>query len=213
MTPRDDHNAAALESLLPLLECHLDLHGRIVPRAQWESTYDPPPAGWVPPKPEPDCDGGCPRCADFQTRRCHLLEERWASEWARLRKRYPVLGSLERLLADLMAERPHWASALYWVHVQPWDAWAKDKRAAWAREGIGWLCERIDWWLPVYVPEGMPVCARSEGAKDRDIIRLRIEGKSYHAIAKALGCSKSTVSAVLHGKEVRQGRTKSAESP
>lgn len=210
MTPRDVHNAAALETLLPLLEAHLDLHGRIVAQAQWESTYDPPPKGWMPAPPEPDCDHRCSECPQFP-RRCTLREERWAAEWWKLRHRYPDLVQLEALLGDLMAEHPDWASALYWTHVQPWDAWNPKKRADWCREGIGWLCERIDDWLPVYVPEGMPVCARSEGAKDREIVRLRIEGKSYHAIAKALGCSKSTVSAVLHGKEVRQGRTKAAQ--
>lgn len=200
---RNAHNVMALPSLLVLLEAHLDLHGRIVPRAQWESAYDPPPPGWVPPEPEPDCDGRCPACRDFADRRCRLREERWAAEWEKLRRRYPVLRDLERLLAELMREHPHWASALYWVHVQSWDRFEPARREDWEKAGIGWLCERIDGWLPVYVPEGMPE-PDPPNERRRLIVALRVQDKlSYSSIAKRARCSKSYVSEVLRAAKVR----------
>jgi hypothetical protein len=206
MTERIAHNAAALIHLLPLMEAHLDKHGSIVPRAQWESTYEPPPKGYVPPPPEPDCDGRCPVCPDFD-RRCDLREEAWIREWERLWHQYEELHQLDGLLQELTVANPHWHSALYWVHVQPWDRFETERRKDWEKAGREWLAKECDGWLPMVEP---PVVTRTVGPKDRDIIELRIEGLSYHAIAKQLGCSKTTIRAVLLGKEIRQGRMQNA---
>lgn len=192
------HNVVALPGLLPLLEAHIDLSG-IVSRAQWESTYEPPPKGYIPPPPEPDCEGECPTCGDFRSRRCTLREERWASEWELLRAGYPELVSLEGLLADLMVVHPGWASALYWVHVQPWDGWELDRRKRWAEAGIEWLAEQFPGWLPVYVPKGMP----AEQPLSVAAAELRADGLSCRQIARRLGVGKSSVHRALadrHGR-------------
>jgi hypothetical protein len=205
MIDRTAHNVAALESLLPLLECHLERHGRLVSKAQWQSTYEVQTGS--PPTPERDCWLKCTICDAFRTRNCTVREEGWASEWQRLRKQYPDLRNLEcmgGLLDQLAYEHLRWRLAIYREFIQPWSDWERDRRATWAAEGVRWLAERIDWYLPTVTPKGM--LERTAGAKDRDIIELRIEGLSYHAIAKQLHCSKTTVRAVLAGKDVRRGR-------
>lgn len=200
--PRIAHNIVALVSLLPLLESHLDLHGRIVSRAQWESAYDPPPKGYVPPDPEPDCEGRCSLCLDFTTPRCTLRQEYWAVEWERLRKAYPELLTLEKLCRRLMVEHPQYASALYWTLMQPWDRWNPSKRETWFNQGIEWLAREFKDWLPTYTPKGMPA-PDPPGERKRAIVALRTDGLSFAKIADRVGCSKTYVGQVLRAMKVR----------
>jgi len=209
MTQSTQDRITALVSLLPLLEAHLDRHGSIVSCAQWVSPPDPLPPGWVPPPPEPDCMIPCWLCCDFETSRCTLREERWASEWLTLRAAYPELIQLEGrepepgqerergLLEELTYEHADWASALYWVYVQPWDDWNRQRRNKWAGQGLEWLSERFVGWIPTYVPAGMP---RPDpiGEKKRRIVALWYQRElSHHAIAQIVGCHKSYVGKVL----------------
>lgn len=83
------------------------------------------------------------RCADFRSSRCTLREEGWAAEWAQLWGRYPQLEQLKELMNELGRKYPHWGLALYWIYVQPWDAFERTRRETWAREGV-LLRESVD---------------------------------------------------------------------
>lgn len=204
---RTEHNAAALKTLLPLLESHIDLHGRIVSRAQWVSPPDPRPPGWVPPPPEPDCEGVCWLCPDFRTVDCHLRQERWAQEWARMRLSYPILMQLEvegGLLDQLTYEHLRWRLAIYREYVQPWSAWHPEKvhlvhgrivsqREAWAAEGVRWLAKQAEGWLPVYAPKGMPEPENPKEAKRRWVADMIGQGFSQRRICREVGCSERMV--------------------
>jgi hypothetical protein len=203
---------AALKTLLPLLEAHLDNHGRIVARAQWISTYEPPPPGYVPPTPEPPCAGDCRPCPDFGVQ-CGLREVAWAREWDSLRGRYPHIFALEELLYDLAFVHPEQASATYWGYVQPWDAFDRPEWAARAEAGVEWIEERFVGYVPTYVPKRQrAVRNTSDAERDALIIQLRIDGLSHNAIHNRVGCSKTTVGAVLRGLDVRRGRIINANS-
>ncbi len=207
MTQTQAERIAALESLLPLLEAHLDYHGRTTAPARWESSYDPPPKGYVPPPPEPDCHAACPTCRDFQTRRCTLREERWAHEWAKLRGRYPQLTELEKMVGGMTYDRAHWAAALYWVYLEEWDVWNKARRCDWAKEAVAWLAKEFVGYLPTYVPPNLSATKKKTQYSRADVVRLFDEGLSYREIGRQLDISKSTVHYALKG---RSGRTISA---
>jgi len=195
---------AAIESLLPLLEAHNNYP--VTARAQWVSA---PEAARPPAQPEPDCRGRCLVCSDHQTRRCTLRELHWAAEWKRLRAAYPQLHTLEILLNRLGQEYPRWAAAIYRVYIPPWDwdAWDQEHERALARLGVEWLETRFVGWVPTHGE------AATEPRPDKraEIVRLRSEGASYHAIAQAMSCSKSTVRAALTGTVVRRGRAMYAQ--
>ena len=200
--PRTTHNIAALESLLPLLECHLEHFGSIVSRAQWVS---PPDAAGSPQIPEPDCTGECSQCPDFHTSDCHVRQERWAQEWERMRRSYPVLVQLEKpggLLDQLMYHNTRYRLAIYFHHIQPWSDWNREQRAMWAAEGVKWLAKRIDWYLPTYTPKGMP-----EKQTDRvaEAGRLRADGCSHDQIRRELHMAKKDVPALLVAFAKRNG--------
>jgi len=174
-TPTD--RRAAIESLLPLLEAHLDLHNQRTTQRYGAAEGEPP----GPPHAEPN-------------------EELWALEWLRLRKAYPVLWHLERLMPDLAYEHADWACALYYVHVQPWPEYEHERRlqrAAWAVE---WLAERCPFDVPA---ADIPVVTLTD-RKSASIVRLRTErGLSVRQIAQRVGCSKSLVHEILCARGVR----------
>jgi len=192
-----EERITALETLLPLLEAHLDCHGRIVSRAQWESAYEPPPKGYVPPTPEPDCSARCSSCVDFGVQ-CGLREEAWAREWDRLRGSYPQLYQLEELLYDLVFGHADWAAALYWVYVQPWDAFDRAARADRELAGRTWIAERFEGYLPTYVPKGMRA-EEPEYDKRAHVMRLRAEKLSHRQIQRITGVDRKTIGKWLEG--------------
>jgi hypothetical protein len=203
--PRILHNRVALDSLLPLLESHLDAHGSIVARAQWVSPPEPKPPGYVPPPPEPDCKGACKYCGDFHTADCQVRQERWASEWARLRLSYPVLMQLEAeggLLEQLAYENLRWRLAIHMEYVQEWSAWYPDERKGWAWEGVKWLAKECKGWLPIYVPKGLPEPEKPREAKRRWVGDMIVQGFTQSRICAVTGCSPKLVAAVR--KEIKQ---------
>lgn len=174
--------AEAIRSLLPLLERELE---------------GPEPAGGgVLPL---GCDGRCvgcrERCADVPLLRI----------WRQLRAAYPQLLGLERLLNELVTVKAHWASALYWVYVQPWDDFHRERRAEYAAAGVDWLaCEweaRGLGWLPTYEQGLRPMYSR-----DGEIERLLERGCTWRKIAKETGCSFRDVARVSRARAVRSER-------
>lgn len=206
----------ALKSLLPLLEAHISCR-----MTQQYGTGEgaPPerPQGWVPPPPEPDCEPRCWECEDFK-RGCTLLEIPHFHEYERLRRAYPQLCQFEGkegLLAHLMLEHADWAAALYWVYVEPWDRFDPERRQERAEEGVQWLAERFQGYLPTYEPGRRTRRSReprmlSSEERNAKIVELASPPYSWgwKRIANHLGCSETTISAVLSGRRVRSGRAK-----
>jgi hypothetical protein len=175
--------AEAIRSLLPLIEAHLDRHpsSRLTPRYL---DLDPLPAG--PPHQAPS-------------------DEPWLVEYSRLRRAYPIIDRLQKLLTELMYEHANWASALYWHYMQPWDNFNRDKRQDWAEAAVAWLAKRCPGYIPTYHPQGLRLIDH-RALRDDEILALREEGLSYHAIAECVGCSKSTIRDVLRDRVVRPER-------
>lgn len=206
MTQTLDEKVNAVKSLLPMLTAHLDAHPgyRIVPRAQWVS--EPGPAT----VPRAACDERCVGCT------LHCPDEGWVTEYRRLRRAYPVIRRLERLLELRIklvpgGEGRRWKAAISGIYLTPWDVMAHGEWPALAEAGVRWLAEQCDGDVPVF--EGTVTMNRirhtatGQEARDVRITELRIEGATYHRIAAIVGCSKSTVRAVLTGQKVRRGST------
>lgn len=198
MTQSREELEAAITSLLPLLEAEIDQ--RTTTRALWVSPPEPQPPGYVPPPPEPDCNGECSQCVDFHSRRCTLREERWAKTWQALRRSYPQLLELETLTVELMAVNAKWASALYWVHVQPWKEWHQAERETWARQGVAWLAQ--EWedrglgWVPTYEPAGIVAQPKRRESRRQWVAELLRLGYTQRRIMAEVGCSEDLVTAV-----------------
>jgi hypothetical protein len=105
-----------------------------------------------------------------------------------------LIGSLSRI-------HPHYASALYWVFVQPWERWNPDKRKGWAKEGIKWLAEEYPGRLPEYLPKGMPEPEPPKVAKRRWVGEMLEQGFSVRRICRDVGCSARLVGEVADGME------------
>ena len=187
----------ALESLLPLVEGHIAYRAT----QQYGASEGPPPVrpkGWVPPLPEPDCQGHCDPCPDFGDD-CTMRELFLFHEWERLRAAYPAIQQIEVLLGELMRTRASWGSALYWIYLQPWDNFERARREDYAKRGVEWLEERFEGYLPAYEPRqagpGRPK-TMTPGLLDQ-ARELRAEGLSFRQIERALGPSKDTISRAL----------------
>ena len=179
----------ALRSLIPFLEVHLEYRGE-------EGEEGKP------------CDGLCRTCE----RRCSRASE---VLYRQLRSRYPILDACGELLEELAYHHLPWRLGVYYVLVQPWDGFDRARREEWCQAGLEWLSQALadEGWrfIPTYTPE-VELDRRKrhvDPVKSRDarIIQLRIDGASYHRIASTVGCSKSTVKAVLAAQVVRSGRT------
>lgn len=207
MSQTTHQRITALVSLLPLLQAHVTL-GRTTARAQWESTYEPPEPGYVPPPPEPTCNGECSHCGLFlMGRRCGLREVRWAATWLHLRDRYPILHMLEQLLFMLGHHNGRWAAALYRVHVPPWEwaGWDRLLEESLARLGVEWLESQIDseCWLPTHVERVAE--ATHEADRVAEAGRLRADGCSHDQIRRELHIAKKDVPALLIAFANRNG--------
>lgn len=202
----DESRLLRLADLLELLEAHI-----ACPLVQryGDSEGPPPerPRGWTPPPPEPDCGGQCPPCPNFG-RGCTLRELADFREWERLRRAYPELRQLEHLHRELMYQHANWASALYWVYVQPWDAFERDRREEYARLGLEWMSEHFVGEVPEAGerPKAGRRCSITPDSLER-AVQLRADGLSLREIGRRLGVSKDALHRVL---KVRRERRKSA---
>lgn len=189
MTQTPDEKAAAIRSLLPMLTAHLDAHPgyRIVPRAQWVSAPGPATI------PTPACDDRCVGCVE----RCS--DEPWAQEYRRLRRAYPVIRRLERLLELRIklvpgGEGRRWKAAISGIYLTPWDIMSHGEWPALAEAGVRWLAEQCPGDVPAF--EGTVVVVRARDVQ-AEIVALRDRGLSVRRIARNVGVSKSAVHRVL----------------
>lgn len=213
MTQTLTERCEALRSLLPLLTAHLALipGARIVPRYGDAPTEPGPPA---PPWSVLDCDGHCPRCEyDPETApksdRCR--GEGWERMQCYLDKAYR-LDAVRAAYQAMEEARPWMHRAVRLVYVEPADERsecisepARIMRQRVADDGVEWMAGEIRCDLVAFGETRPPARAETK-ARNQEIVGLRCQGKSYREIARALGCSKNTVAAVLNGKELRQGR-------
>lgn len=177
------HNARCLPDLLGLLH----VHHAYLDQIRSCIHYVRPPDG-SPPRPEPD-------------------DELWVLCERYFRRAYRLEDVADALLQ--LAERHYhgqaMARAIYWTYVEPWDAFCAP---AWlARKGLEIMAREIRGDLPVYQPTPRPLPYRARRA---EVLALREQGMSYAAIARAVGCSKTTVRAYLRAAEVRRGRVVAA---
>jgi len=209
-----EERVEALRTLLPLVEVHLAFMDGSPGAAEYG--YSDGEEG-APEKAEPCIGDHCLHCTD----RCPGFS--WEQLWRGLRKDYPVIPDLEVLLDQLMYVDPRWRCGVYYTLVQPWDEYDRAHRQEWCQRGLEWLADELaantlglisrTWrHIEPYVPRVEWGRKKRRGPdprqlRDARIIALRTEGASYHRIASEVGCSKSTVRAVLAGHEVRRGRT------
>lgn len=205
MIQSHENRVEALKSVLPLLELHHDLISRVRSALGncWESEPSPLDLPAKPQLPEVDtfCNVRCGICPEAI--RCR--EVAWIRMAQRLWWTYhlgPVSAALERLSRTQLFGQTR-AAAVYYSYVQPWPDWNPHKRLQWAEEGLSYMAESI----PVrLIPYRIGDKQTGKLSREDEIVRLREEGLSYHQIAKTVGCSKSTVSAILRGQGVRSQR-------
>lgn len=176
---RREHNARCLPDILSLLHVHHAYLDQIRSSIRYVRQCEGVP------RPEPRDEGWvtCQRWYEVAYRTHH------------------VAASLQRLAhaKGLGIPGHRAAAAVYYSHVEPWPEWAPRHRAEWARVGVEWMAEDIEGWLDPFVPMR---------PKDRrETIRvLRSEGLTYGQIAARVGCSRTTVSAALQGRQVLAGK-------
>jgi hypothetical protein len=200
VTQTPDEKAAAVRSLLPMLTAHLDAHPgyRIVPRAQWVS--EPGPATI----PTPACDDRCVGCVE----RCS--DEPWAQEYRRLRRAYPVIRRLERLLElqiQYVPDGHRWKAAISGIYLTPWDIMSHGEWPALAEAGVRWLAEQCGGEVPTYQPqEDRWARERRKRQETAEVVeRLAGEGLSQRAIARRTGYSQPQVCRILSTQKATEG--------
>jgi hypothetical protein len=209
MIQTHENRVNALKSVLPLLDLHLDLICRVRSAlgGAWES--EPSPLD-QPPKPKlitPDlfCVAQCLGCDDA----VHCKDEAWVRQAQMLRWAYrlDLVGDSLAKLAGMRLWGHLWAEAVYWQYIELWTSWNPDKRREWSDRGLDYMA----WDIPGDLfPFHMGDRQTGKLTRNEEIVRLREAGMSFYTIAKTVGCSKTTVAAILHGKGVRSGRMKSA---
>ena len=142
--------------------------------------------------------------------------------WEQKRRGDDARYDLRRVIAllDALARRyPRQAQAVWyeWVELQAW--WVPEHRRRWAEAGVKWMA--LQW------PGEIPRCqAHANLAGERCIPRFTPDERdakicelsedpyrwSQKRVAKHVGCSESTVWALLNGKVVRRGRAIAAGS-
>lgn len=193
----------AIKTLLPCIAEHLHHHPafRLVPRAQWvsEGGDSLPPHASLPLFCDEHCVGCDLRCPD----------EAWVTAYRTIRRAYPVVRRLERLL-DLRIRYQHggskWRCAIMGLYITPWDVLEHGEWPELAEQGITWLAEQCHAEVPWYdgaVPERGP---ERRDYRTRRILYLRERGLSIRRIAQRVGCSKSVVGDILHAQGIRSER-------
>jgi len=203
MTQTLTERCDAIRSLLPYRFAHLWHLAKITP-AYGDSTPPdgPPPAPWV----TMDCDGHCARCTYGGECRGETME-RVRAYWIRAYRMDAIAQAYDAL-------EPYLERAVRLVYVEPTDErsecvseQAKIMRRRVADDGVECMARMIRGDIVGLGERSAPKPKAPETReRNQEIVTLRCEGKSYREIAKAIGCSKNTVAAVLTGKELRQGR-------
>jgi hypothetical protein len=105
-------------------------------------------------------------------------------------------------LKVLTVTKPHWHSALYWVHVQPWDRWETERRKDWENAGREWLATECDGRLPMVEPP--PVTLETpRQAKRRWIAEMLENGFTVRRICSDVGCSDRLVKEIADGMKAK----------
>lgn len=138
----------------------------------------------------------------------------------RMNRRRWRVGDVEDALYNLAACRAPFGSdydpgiayarAVYHEYVCRLPEYDRASREWNANKGVRWMARWLDG--PVVACQEMLPVVRHEDTDQRNerIRELKAAGHSHHEIAKLVGCSKSTVTALFAGKRVRRGRTISA---
>lgn len=203
---REEKRIAALRSIIPLIDSHLDLINRV--RSALGSIWESEPSSldvprrFTVPGPELHCNMQCAVCSEA----VYCKDELWVRYALELRYRYrldAVTESIERL-AGMSCWGAIRARAVYWELINHWDDWNPSTRVKWCDEGLRWLQSDIKGSIRSYRAGEEHDDARRN--RNDEIVRLRENGMSFHAIAKRVGCSKNTVRAVLGGKKLVRGK-------
>lgn len=195
--------AEAIRSLLPMLTEHLHRHRHyhITPRAQWVTEGGEPPH-----EPHAPCDERCVGCE------LHCPDEGWVSEYRRLRRAYPVIRRLERLLELRIklvpgGEGRRWKAAISGIYLTPWDVMSHGEWPALAEAGVRWLAEQCGGEVPTYQPqEDRWARERRKRQETAEVVeRLAGEGLSQRAIARRTGYSQPQVCRILSTQKATEG--------
>jgi len=122
------------------------------------------------------------------------------TEYRRLRRAYPVIKRLGRLLDLQMAYVQGgglWRQAITHRYLEPWNVFEHDPWPELAEAGIAWMAEQCRGDVPVY-EAGVSVRRARDG--QAEVVALRERGLSYRQIAKRTGCSKSQVARIIDSK-------------
>jgi hypothetical protein len=209
-----DDKREAIKSLLPFIYYHLDF----VPGAlhvqrygESEGNEGPPPRAYF-----IDCNGRCQTCLAWHRsvgkKPACPPEERWVIEYGTLRRKYRI-RDIETAILGLADFDRIIAQAVWMTWVEPWPEWTPryDEAAPLAEQGLEWLAHEIEGDVLGMGEMEPPRRTRiSISERDRQIVQMRVDGASYGEIVRKLGCSKTTVRAVLADKRVSRGRTISA---
>ena len=179
----------ALVTILPLLHHHLHLLCSLKSGLGSLTPTIPEGAPRVPIV----CPWDCPRCPDLNNG-CEQPDESWVRVAKALSARYR-LYAVARSLDALNDHSPLWAQAVYWHHVEPWEAWNPLRRAGWAELGVTFMAREIPGELVAYGPGPVPRQRMSDAVRT-----LRGHGLSYRQIARRLSIDKDTVGRVLKSK-------------
>jgi hypothetical protein len=177
----------AIKSVLPLLHEHLDLIKRV--KTTMERIVPDVSDGIYRPPDDPDKDEAWVRLEGGN---------RW--RWR--------LDSVTDAWVGLGEDKPLYAMAVYYQHIELFPEWEPKRRYALAEEGVWRMATDRDYgirgelalchWTPIKPSIGRP---RNREDRDQVIVSMALAGCTYREIIERAECSHSTVSDVLlaHG--------------
>lgn len=193
-----DEKCEAIRSLLPFLWAHLALMDGSRTTQRYGAANVTPGAP-LPPWRTVDCLGECavhgPGC-EWQDA---CRGEQWEIMQRQLSRKYR-LNTLAGALAKLDGKAHQLAHAVVAVYVEPYDPRTEPVRQAdraerqrWADAGVRWLARNTH-------GDFVGLGERRRATSER-IVELRLQGFSYRAIQRQLGCSPNTIAACLQAHE------------
>jgi hypothetical protein len=131
-----------------------------------------------------------------------MSEEKWAREYADLRRRYRI-ADLEASLIRLSDAEPSQAQAVWAVHVEPWldpatepiGPVAKETRRLLAVAGVEWMAHDIRGDVLAFGEKREPI--------DNEICRMLADNWTERRIAHDLGVGRDRIRALKRTLEVR----------
>lgn len=182
--------AAAIESLLPFIYAHLDLHPDAMKPPRYGDSEGG--AGHVTHSYYVGCNGRCFTCLAYfkaSNRRPDCPpEESWVVMGRRLRRDYRITD-LEAAILRLADYNRLWAQAVWMTFVEPWPEWMPRTQEELAKEGVMWLAWDIPGDVRGYGERVEP--------RDNQIRQLASQGYTQRRIAKEIRCSLREVNKVL----------------